>query len=208
MSDDPQSPQTEGGEAQTEPAKTYTQADVDRIVSTYEEKVERNARRADRYKTDLEKVESKYGELEKRASQFSETEAGKRIKQLEAERETLAGKYSGLRTDAIASRVASELSADAGLVSTMITGLRSQGVLDREPEDPSEAASAWLDAIREKHGSFFTKPDPDQKPEPEKRQRPKAGIIPAKDDTRPTPEQARQQRADAERKAGRKGVVI
>jgi len=206
MTEDTQAPQTEGGESQTETAKTYTQADVDKIVATWSEKVERKDRRAERYKSELEALEGKYTTLEKTASQFSETEAGKRIKELEAERESLAGKYQGLRTGAIASTVASELSADPGVVSTLITGLRSQGVLDREPEDPAEAAKAWADALREKHGAFFTKPDPEPEPEPQK-QRARAGIVP-KDSEPDSVSAAQQRRKKALSKATGRGYVI
>lgn len=204
---EPEAPQSEGGEPQTEAPteKTYTQAEVDKIVSAWAEKVERKERRAERYKTDLEQMEAKFGDLEKRASQFSDTEAGKRIKELEAERENLAGKYRGLWTDAVASSVAGELSADAGVVSTMINGLRAQGVLDREPEDPVEAAKAWADALREKHGAFFTTTTDKEPEKPKTRQ---AGIIPPDNEAKSSYQRAIDDRRKLDRKAGGRGIVI
>lgn len=198
-----QAPQTEAVAEQTTPDKpaepTYSKADIDAAVEKAREAWNEKFERLERRRT---KAEARADEFERKVAEYAKSDHATTIDQLKADLETTRGKLSNYKTGIIARDVAAELSADAGLISTLITGMRSQGVLDEEPEDAAEAAKAWAEKLREKHGEHFgSKPEADAK---QKRR----GLIPSGADTRPNAAQAYEKRNEALRKAGGKGIRV
>lgn len=188
--------QQNAGSTQPAPAETpttFTQADLDKRVS---EAVE-NAKSAwNEERERLKKAQARAEKLEKALESRPEAQ---QLEQMQAELADARGKLTGYRTEVISSRVASELSADASVVATMINGLRATGTLEQEPEDPQEAAKAWTEKLREKHGAFFEQPKDPKEPKQQRRQ----GRIPHSENaTGETPEQAFEKRRRAQAKSG------